>query len=55
MLAALKQSLQPNTRLAISSGLTLASAHIVSQSIKQWKHASTTLDNATPVVFAIGR
>ncbi|TXT38209.1 MAG: 16S rRNA (cytidine1402-2'-O)-methyltransferase [Comamonadaceae bacterium] len=55
MLAALKQSLQPNTRLAISSGLTLVNAHIVSRSIQQWKQAAATLDNATPTVFAIGR
>lgn len=55
MLQALLQTLQHNTRLAISSGLTLASAHISSDSIKQWKNKPVLLDNATPAVFAIGR
>lgn len=55
MLQALLQTLQPNTRLAVSSGLTLASAHISSDSIKQWKNKPVLLDNATPAVFAIGR
>ena len=55
MLQALLQTLQANTRLAISSGLTLDSAHIASHSIQQWKKAPALLDNATPAVFAIGR
>lgn len=52
---ALLQSLQHNTRLAISSGLTLDSACISSDCIKQWKQKPAPLDNATPAVFAIGR
>ena len=55
MLQSLLQSLQHNTRLAVSSGLTLAGASIASDSIKNWKHKTVPLDNATPAVFAIGR
>lgn len=55
MLQSLLQTLQHNTHLAISSGLTLAGARITSDSIKNWKLLSAPLDNATPAVFAIGR
>ncbi|MDD2879850.1 MAG: SAM-dependent methyltransferase [Rhodoferax sp.] len=55
MLQALLQTLQPNTRLAISSGLTLDNARINSDITKQWKQKPAALDNATPAVFAIGR
>lgn len=55
MLQSLLQALQHNTRLAISSGLTLAGARIASDNIKNWKHLPAPLDNATPAVFAIGR
>lgn len=55
MLQALLQTLQANTRLATSSGLTLSHANTVSRTTKQWKAVSHTLDNATPAVFAIGR
>jgi 16S rRNA (cytidine1402-2'-O)-methyltransferase len=55
MLQALLQTLQHSTRLAISSGLTLDSARITSDGIKQWKQKPAMLDNATPAVFAIGR
>ncbi|MDD2917458.1 SAM-dependent methyltransferase [Rhodoferax sp.] len=55
MLQSLLHTLQLNTRLAISSGLTLAGTSITSDSIKNWKHLSAPLDNATPAVFAIGR
>lgn len=55
MMQSLLQTLQPNTRLAISSGLTLVNARSSSDYIKQWKHAPMLLDNATPSVFAIGR
>lgn len=55
MLQALLQTLQHNTRLAISSGLTLESASIASDSIKNWKHKPVLLNNTTPAVFAIGR
>ena len=51
----LLQTLQHNTRLAISCGLTLDNAQISSDSIKQWKHKTVLLDNTTPAVFGIGR
>lgn len=55
LLQALLQTLQHNTRLAVSSGLTLAQARSRSNSVKRWKHEVSLLDNATPAVFAIGR
>jgi 16S rRNA (cytidine1402-2'-O)-methyltransferase len=55
LLQALLQTLQHNTRLAVSSGLTLAQTNSHSDSVKHWKHKATVLDNATPAVFAIGR
>jgi 16S rRNA (cytidine1402-2'-O)-methyltransferase len=55
MLQALLQTLQHNTRLAVSAGLTMASASNRSLTVKNWKHEATGLDNATPAVFAIGR
>jgi 16S rRNA (cytidine1402-2'-O)-methyltransferase len=55
MLQSLLQTLQHNTRLSISSGLTLTRAHTSSHSVKNWKSQTTQLDNATPTVFAIGR
>ena len=55
LLQTLLQTLQPGTRLATASGLTLDSASIHSQTVKHWKQSAWTLDNATPTVFAIGR
>jgi 16S rRNA (cytidine1402-2'-O)-methyltransferase len=55
VMQALVHTLQHNTRLAISSGLTLSRAQNHSDSVKNWKHRSSTLNNATPAVFAIGR
>ncbi len=55
LLQALLQTLQHNTRLATSSGLTLATAVCHSNVVKHWKHASWTLSNSVPTVFAIGR
>ncbi len=59
LLQALLHSLQPNTRLAVSSGLTLASAQTYSDSIKAWRQQAASgsargPDNATPAVFALG-
>jgi 16S rRNA (cytidine1402-2'-O)-methyltransferase len=51
----LTQTLQPTTRLALASGLTLAHARIHSLSARQWKQHPPPIDNRTPVVFAIGR
>jgi len=55
MLQSLTQTLQHNTRLSVSAGLTLATGVTRSQSVKAWKHHPLALDNATPAVFAIGR
>ena len=55
LLEALLQTLQANTRLSISSGLTLADASTQSRLVKQWKPLNVALDNRTPMVFAIGR
>jgi 16S rRNA (cytidine1402-2'-O)-methyltransferase len=55
MLQALLQTLEHNTRLAICSGLTLASAQCHSHWVKQWRQQSSALDKHTPAVFAIGR
>lgn len=55
MLQTLLQTLQHNTRLAVSSGLTLGRAVCRSDTIKNWRHQSSPLDNSTPAVFALGR
>lgn len=58
LLQALVQTLQANTRLAVSSGLTLATAATCSQGVKAWKQNLNTAgapNNSTPAVFAIGR
>ena len=54
LLQALLQTLQPNTRLAVSGGLTLSSATTLSSSVKRWKQQTQTLHNDTPAVFALG-
>ena len=54
MFSALLQALQPGTRLAIASGLTLANARIQSRSVAAWKKSPTGPDAQTPAVFAIG-
>lgn len=55
MMQALLQTLQPNTRLAVSSGLTLVNGICRSDSIKSWRQKTSPLNNATPAVFALGR
>jgi len=54
MLGALLQTLQPNTRLTIASGLTLDSASIQSRSVAAWKKSPSGPNAQTPAVFAIG-
>jgi 16S rRNA (cytidine1402-2'-O)-methyltransferase len=51
----LLQALQQNTRLAVSSGLTLPNALNRSMAVKAWKQQPAPLDNDTPAVFLIGR
>lgn len=55
MLQALLQTLQHNTRLAVSSGLTLERGVCCSDTVKNWRHKTSPLDNSTPAVFALGR
>jgi len=55
LLQALLQHLQHNTRLAVSSGLTLPSARTRSLLVKAWRQHPAGPDNNTPAVFAIGR
>lgn len=55
LLQALLQTLQPGTHLAVSSGLTLASARTRSQTVRQWRAQPDGPDKHTPAVFAIGR
>lgn len=54
MLQALLTCLQANTRLAISSGLTLSTAQCRSDTVKTWRTKPAMLDNSTPAVFALG-
>jgi 16S rRNA (cytidine1402-2'-O)-methyltransferase len=54
LLATLLQTLQPSTRLATSSSLTLPEASNRSADVKTWKASAWALDNAKPTVFAIG-
>ena len=55
LLQALLQTLQPGTRLATASGLTLANAACFSDLAKNWKQRGWSADNAQPTVFAIGK
>ena len=56
LLQALLQSLQHNTRLAVSSGLTLPDQRILSETVKGWKQKNLgTKVDGKPAVFAIGR
>jgi 16S rRNA (cytidine1402-2'-O)-methyltransferase len=61
--SALVQSLQPQTRLSFSSGITLPDALTQSKIVQEWRklHAANAnkesvngLNNQTPAVFAIG-
>ena len=54
MLNAALQALQPGTRLAIASGLTLDNACVLSRSVAAWKKAGDGPDANTPAVFALG-
>ena len=54
LLQALLQTLQANTRLAVSSGLTLTTAQTRSATVSQWKKLTGGPNNSTPAVYAIG-
>lgn len=55
MMQTLLHTLQHNTRLAISSGLTLPRGICQSDTVKNWRQKTSPLDNSTPAVFALGR
>ena len=54
LLQALLHTLHPNTRLSVSSGLTLATSATRSHSVQQWRDKPSGPDKNTPAVFAIG-
>lgn len=54
MMDAVLQVLKPGTRLAVASGLTLASARIDSRTVAAWRQLPGGPDAHTPAVFAIG-
>lgn len=55
LLQGLLVTLQPNARLSVSWGLTLADGRNRSADVKTWKRSPAGPDNSTPAVFAIGR
>jgi 16S rRNA (cytidine1402-2'-O)-methyltransferase len=52
---ALLKTLQPASRIAIASGLTLPAAATHSRVVSAWRGQSPPVDNDTPAVFGIGR
>jgi 16S rRNA (cytidine1402-2'-O)-methyltransferase len=52
---ALLKTLQPGTRLAVASGLTLPQASIQSRAVKAWREQPAPVHSDTPAVFALGR
>ena len=52
---ALLKTLQPQTRLAIASGLTLAGELTASRNVKTWRTLPSPVANDTPAIFAIGK
>ena len=54
LLQALLQTLQPGTRLSVSSGLTLDHAQTRSATVQQWRAQGWALDADTPAVFVFG-
>jgi 16S rRNA (cytidine1402-2'-O)-methyltransferase len=52
---ALLKALQPATRLAVASGLTLPAAAVHSRPVKLWRSQPEPVSNDVPAVFAIGR
>ncbi len=52
LLSALLEFLQPTTRLAVSSGLTLAYGFVRSERVSAWRSLPTALPADVPTVFA---
>ena len=55
LLQSLLQTLQSNTRLALSCGLTMSQGGSYSATISGWKRAKPTLGLDLPTVFCLGR
>lgn len=53
LLQALLEVLAPETRLAVSAGLTTAQAFTRSAAVKDWRRAPSTLPARVPAVFAL--
>lgn len=54
LLGALLQHLQPATRLAVASGLTLPGAELRSARVQDWRTRPALADARLPAIFAIG-
>jgi 16S rRNA (cytidine1402-2'-O)-methyltransferase len=52
---ALVKTLQPSTRVAVASGLTLDRQMIASRPVSAWRGQDAPLTNDTPAVFLVGR
>jgi 16S rRNA (cytidine1402-2'-O)-methyltransferase len=52
---ALCETLQPGTRVAVASGLTLPDARIAAAPVAQWRRREAPVSNDVPAVFALGR
>lgn len=52
---AMVHALQPNTRLARASGLTLPTMQVQCQSVQMWRKEKNTNVSGAPTVFAIGK
>ncbi len=52
---ALVRTLQPNTRLAFASGLTLADGCVESRLVSAWRRGAQRAPQTLPTVFALGR
>lgn len=54
LFAALLQALQPDTRLALASGLTLASSDVQCKPVRAWRQTAGDTPGRLPTVFGIG-
>lgn len=52
---AMVHALQPNTRLARASGLTLPEMQVACQTVQAWRKEKTATISNAPTVFAIGK
>jgi 16S rRNA (cytidine1402-2'-O)-methyltransferase len=52
---ALCDALQPSTRVAVASGLTLPGARIACAPVSHWRRREVPVSNDVPAVFALGR